>query len=245
METEFRFSFVLWIFVNILWGTFRFLTVFLLFNTLGDIAGWSKEQALILSVISSITMSLLWVFVLPNLVLFPEMIRKGDLDFVLLKPVNTRFLVSTRYFEFDQVGRLIVAPILLVILIGQFHMTVSLVNIVSCLVVMFAGIVTIYNAYFFVTTLSFWLVSVENMQNLLFSFNDAGQYPSQIFKGGIKVFFYFVIPVIFISTFPTQVLLGKTGLIAVPISLLGVVISSAISECFWNFALKRYSSASS
>ena len=61
------------------------------------IGGWTFDQALTLLGVYLLLEGVTAVFLVPNLNRVPEYVRKGELDFLLLKPIAARFLVSTRY----------------------------------------------------------------------------------------------------------------------------------------------------
>ena len=63
------------------------------------VAGWSYQQVLVVVGWFTILKGVLDGAVNPSLVQVVEHIRKGTLDFVLMKPADAQFLVSTAKFE--------------------------------------------------------------------------------------------------------------------------------------------------
>lgn len=99
--------------------------------------------------------------------------------------------------------------------------------------------------WFCSVTFSFWLVQVDNLDTLFYSLFEAARYPIAFFKGGVRGLLTFVIPVAFATTFPTQALLATVDhrLLPVGVGLAGLALVG--THTFWEYAVRRYSSASS
>ena len=76
------------------------------------VAGWTFEEALVVMGWFTLMKGVLEGAVNPSLTTVVEHIRKGTLDFVLLKPADAQFLVSTAKFEpwrvVDMLGGLVI-----------------------------------------------------------------------------------------------------------------------------------------
>ena len=107
------------------------------------------------------------------------------------------------------------------------------------------GLVAIYALRFMLVTCAFWLVSVQNLHDLLHPAFQVGQYPVAFFKGWARVVLTFIVPVAFATTFPAQALLGTLDPLLVPLGLLLAGATLYASHRFWQFAVRHYASASS
>jgi ABC-2 type transport system permease protein len=74
---------------------------------------------------------------------------------------------------------------------------------------------------------------------------STGKLPPTIFKEKVKVVLCYLVPTVFIAAIPTRVLLGDPILPSLLLSTVVAIITFVISQMFWNFALRYYSSASS
>lgn len=244
-EMEFRANFLAWIVVNAIWAFVVLGFVHLIYTQVDNIAGWDRGSAMLLVVIHEIFISLLWIFILPNATRFYLDIRRGDLDFALLRPVNLRFLVSTRRVEFDQALRLLILFFLFTRFAGEAEVILSPAPVILFILTVALGLIIFYNIFYIIETLNIWLVNIFNLENLFDAITEAGKFPSQIFQGSARIFFYYIVPVVFIATFPTQILLGRSGVEITIVAIVMAVVTSLFSNRFWNFALKHYTSASS
>lgn len=242
---EFRFEVVAWSIVNIFWAFLPVVVAQLIFGQVREIAGWSRNEAIVLALFQGMFVVVLWFFVFPSVLKFSRTIRFGELDFYLLKPINARFLLSFSRFEFDNYVSFTVRLGALIIFLQQAQITVTPVAILSAIILFILGLFIFYSLFFLIATLSFWFINFMNLEDLLDSLINVGQFPTYIFDYGFRFLFFFVIPVVFVATYPTQALLGK----ATPeLFIQGVVLAIIfffLSQWFWNFALKHYSSASS
>ena len=110
---------------------------------------------------------------------------------------------------------------------------------------MVEGLFLFYNLYFFLITLNFWFTNLFNTQWLIEIFAEFGRFPTEIFKGSLRFIFTYVIPVAFIANFPLRALLGQPMITELITGLVLCVVTFVLTNRFWSFALKRYSSASS
>jgi len=74
---------------------------------------------------------------------------------------------------------------------------------------------------------------------------EAGRFPMIAYPPAYQFFFTFIIPVAFLTTIPSEVLLNRTGFQSTAMAI-GLAIGLLwISNRFWKFALRFYTSASS
>jgi ABC-2 type transport system permease protein len=244
-ELEFRFNVAIWAILNFFWLGLMVLSVELIFGQVEAIAGWSKNEVLLLIYIQALFSDFIDIFILENLKRFSRLVRHGELDLALQKPINLRFLASTRYFKFDHFPRMLILFYLIPQLLKDLSVQPSVSAWLSSSLLLFLGIFIFYNLFFILTTTNFWFINVFNISDLFYEIIDIGQYPVYVFRKTGRLFFTYVLPVAFVATFPVQILLGRVGgkiiLVAAAIGL-GLFF---LSHKFWHFALKHYQSASS
>lgn len=242
---EFRSEVISWSLVSIVWITMMLASIELIFGQIQTIAGWNKEEVLLVVTIQGLFVSCLWLFVFPSLLYFSHSIRHGELDYFLLKPAKPRIMLSFSRFEFDQYLRIIVLLALAIRFVGQLHIAINLISLVGGIILFLVGLVIFYNLFFMITVISFWSIKLFNLEELFESILGIGKYPTDIFSKGVHFIFLYLVPIAFISTFPVQAILGKGSLQLIIIGLVLVIITFLLSQWFWVFALKRYQSASS
>src|SRR2546423_5168434 len=98
-EMVFKVNFVLWIFVELLWFALQLTFITVIYRHTDHIGDWSKWEVVLLMGASHFIQQIFQAFFLVNCTQLSELVRTGKLDFMLLLPVNTRFLVSLRQVD--------------------------------------------------------------------------------------------------------------------------------------------------
>src|SRR5438132_10421325 len=98
-EMAFKSNFLLWIIVELLWFGLQLSFIGVLYLHTEHIGTWSKWQVVLLIGASHFIQQVYQAFFLVNCTNLSELVRTGKLDFLLLLPVNTRFVVSFRQVD--------------------------------------------------------------------------------------------------------------------------------------------------
>jgi ABC-2 family transporter protein len=98
-EMIFKSNFLLWIVVELLWFGLQLSFIGVLYLHTDHIGSWTKWQVVTLIGASHFIQQIFQAFFLVNCTNLSELIRTGKLDFLLLLPVNTRFVVSLRQVD--------------------------------------------------------------------------------------------------------------------------------------------------
>lgn len=242
---EFRAEVISWSVFNIGWLVLALVGVNLIFGQVQTIAGWDKNEVLILVMIAQLFDCVLGFFIFPSIVNFAGTIRKGNLDFILLKPINARFMASFSRFEYDNYLRFFVLLAVLAGYLKNTHIPITFAAIAYSIVLFILSLFIFYCLFFIVAIFSFWLINFFNIDDFLDSILGVGRFPTKIFNRELGFLFTYIVPVAFVATFPTQALFGKAGIELLFFGLLIAGVMYLASHWFWNFALKHYSSASS
>lgn len=244
-EAEYRVSF----FTSLLEGMAELavavLTFALLYQFTSGIAGWSAPEALVLVGVYRALDGLIALQVTPNMDRLTQYVGRGDLDFVLLRPVSSQFLVSLRWLRPVEATNILIGVALAVYAGGQAGARWSPGGVAAALFLAGCGLVLLYCLWFVIATCAFWLVRVEPLGYLFYDVWQAARYPVDYFKGPIRAILTFVLPVAFATTFPTRALLGVVDPRLLPLGLGLAAFALFLTNRFWQFALRRYSSASS
>jgi ABC-2 type transport system permease protein len=107
------------------------------------------------------------------------------------------------------------------------------------------GFLILYSLWFMLGATSIWFVKIYNVTEVLRGLLEAGRFPMVAYPVAYRFFFTFIVPVAFLTTVPSEALLGRAEwLWIVGAGLLSVGLLFA-SRLFWQFALRFYTSASS
>lgn len=243
-EVEFRANFIAKILQNIVWIFFFYFLIEIIYLNTEDVAGWNRAQALTLAATAMVTNITFRLF-FQSMYEIPEQIRKGTLDFVVTKPVDTQFWVSTRRFNFNELGALLAAFGILFYGVSQSQISVAPLSALAYAVLLVSALVIFYAFTFAIMTLSVYFVRIDNLWVLSEMSLDVARYPVDIYALGIRQFLTFIFPLAFLGSIPVAVLLKGAPLWYVPVSLAFALVGLCFSRWFWLFSLRRYTSASS
>ena len=94
-DMTFRANFLIDSVASLSWVSIQLAFYLLIFEYAPSIGlDWGKYQFLIFLATTLLANSLVGALFMPNLSEFSELIRTGSLDFALLKPIDTQFLIS-------------------------------------------------------------------------------------------------------------------------------------------------------
>ena len=243
-ELEFRANFIAKILQNMIWILWFLLVLLVVYRNTDSIAGWGREEGYILAS-TTFLMSAVFGLFFRSLLEIPEQVRRGTLDFVLTRPVDSQFWASTRRFNFDQLGSLTAGFIMLWYGLSHFGGQVGLLQWAGYLTLALCAVAIFYSLNLALMTLSIWFVRVDNLWVLSETVLDISRFPIDIFNAGIRTVLVYWIPLAFLATIPArQIVLGFDGGM-VALGLGWALASLVFSRWFWRFALRFYTSASS
>src|SRR5262245_46373048 len=98
-EMAFRGNFLAKITVEVLWLFILLIFYDTVFAQTDRVAGWTREQYLFFVGCYFTLEGVIETLFLENCVEFPELIRTGDLDFYLVRPIDEQFLVTCRSID--------------------------------------------------------------------------------------------------------------------------------------------------
>ena len=242
---QYRWQFLFDGLMSLFWAATALLPLWVFGGTRRTAAGWTYPEMMIVVGWFTLLKAVLDGAVNPALMAVVEHIRKGTLDFVLLKPADAQFLVSTAKFQPWKVMDL---PVSFAIFAYAFHRlgrTPALVDVAGALLMLVAATLVLYSLWILVVSAAFWVVRLDNLAYLFMSIFDFARWPVSIFKGTLRLFFTAVIPLALMTTYPALVLLGKLAP-SVGLAVVGGAITFAVlARLVWVRAVGRYTSASS
>lgn len=244
-EMEFRGHFLLLSLAEVTWTLLSLALATFLFGRITTVSGWDLDRMIVLTGTYLLVVSLTNLLFTRNMQRLSEYINKGELDLILVKPVNTQIFVSTRYISLQEVPAMLAAMVYVVIGLQRLGQPLGPMQVLGYLVTIASAVASFYALWFMCVTLVLWSGRIDNIAYALEPVMDVARVPTDVFQGALRVLFTFVLPVALISTVPTKALLGllDPGL-ALYAPLLALVLVF-VSTRLWRFGLRRYSSASS
>ena len=244
-ELEYKTNVIIDLFTAILGliGSILLLSIFFLNGS--KIGGWSFEQALIIQGIYTILNGITNTWFSPNLNEIVKYIREGTLDFVLIKPIDSQFWVSLKKINPSGLIEIILGLFVLSYCLHLNEIEITFTLIIFLVITLVCSVSVLYGLWFLISTTTIWFIKTWNATEVLRSFLYIGRFPINSFSFYLRLFFSTVIPITFITTIPSEVILGITPFSKIVLEILVSLTFIGVSRKFWLFALKYYSSASS
>lgn len=245
-EMSFKANFLLWIVVEMLWFVLQLCFIAVLYQHTDSIATWSQWQVVFLVGANHFIQQVFVALFLTNCSNLSELIRTGRMDFILLLPVNTRFLVSLR--QVDLGGFLNAASAIgVMIYAGQkLHLAPTLAQVAGFFMLCGASVIIHYSLMLLLASTSFWTVRAQGIVWGYYNLFNIARMPDAAFNGFFKAFFTYALPMLLVANVPVKLLLQR---LSSPFEMVLLVLLSAgcflVSEAVWRLALRQYTSASS
>ncbi len=246
-ELSFKANFLLWMLVEVLWFLGQILFFSIIFGQVDQIGDWTKWEVVLLVGTHQIIAQLFQAFFFVNVANIPELVRTGKLDSLLVLPLDSQFVVSTKQFGLDSIVNALVGVFVVVLSLVRLGVTPGPLAILLYLIALVFGVAIHYSIMLTLAAVSFWIVRAQGLVYGYFNFLNIARYPDVIFPQVFRWVFGWIIPVIIVANIPAKLLiksLGQPGWLMFQLVVAGS-ISAVLSRLFWRWALQHYSSASS
>ena len=225
------------------WAAAYVIFVEVLFGHIGNLAGWNKAHVLLVLSFYYLFQNISDIFFKDNFEDFSDTMRKGELDFRLIKPASSRLLIFLYRMRFDQLSALIITIALFSYTLSQFDTPVSPVALAIGVFYMVFSTILYFSLLSIIATFAFWVQKNDTFRVLMWNVSQVARYPRQIYIGLTGKILTFVIPFAGLASIPAEIAVQfNTGYLPHFFVALTIVMLF-ISRWFWNFGLKKYSSA--
>jgi ABC-2 type transport system permease protein len=245
-EMSFKGNFILWILVEVLWFGLQLSFVTVVYSQTESIGTWTKWQMVLLVGASNFIQQIYQAFFLTNCTNLSELVRTGKMDFLLLLPVNTRFLVSLRVVDLGAFINALFGLAVMVYAAAKLNLHPTALQITGFSALCAVGVLIHYSLMFILATICFWTVRAQGIVWGYYNLFNIARMPDEAFRGAFKAVFTFALPVLLVSNVPVRVLADKISSPSSWLLLVGIgSVWAAVSELFWRTSVRRYTSASS
>jgi ABC-2 type transport system permease protein len=254
----FRMNFILecltslsWVFMNL--GFYVLLFSFT--DSIGRSSGWGHYEFFVFLATMQLVNSLVEVCFMPNAEEFSELVRMGGLDFALLKPIDTQFLISLAKFDWSGLTNFVFAAVLLGYSLVQLWHVPGLIEIVLYPFYILCGVAILYSLMIALSATTVWLGRNQSIYEFWFYITNFSRYPLEIYRdapGGfgmpLYIAFTYILPIMVVVNVPARLLAKPFDAEQWPLAafaLAATAASLAASRWLFGRALDGYRSASS
>jgi ABC-2 type transport system permease protein len=242
---QYRFEFAVEGALALLWIAVTLFPLLVVFGTRTEVAGWTFPEMLVVLGWFVALKGVLEGTLSPSLMQVIEHVRKGTLDFVLLKPADAQLLVSLSKLEPWRMIDLLAAGVIFSVAFHRIGRPPAFTHFLLAAALLCAAVLVLYSIAILVVSIAFVAVRVDNLLYLFQSVFDVARWPSTVFRGVLAVIFTFVLPLALMTTYPALALLGKLTAGTAVAALAGALLFAGVARGIWMASIRRYTSASS
>jgi len=231
--------------VEVIWGLTALTPLLVVFDARPTVAGYGFGEALLVVGWFTMLQGVIEGAINPSLLAIVEHVRRGTLDFVLLKPKDAQFLLSTSRFSPWKSMNVVTATAVIVVGLAKARHTPSALDIAMALLLFACAVAILYSFTVLTVSASFFVVRVDNLTYLFSSVFDVARWPASFFRGPLRFVFTFILPFALMTTYPSEALLGRLEARVLVASFAGALLFVAISRYAFRRSIAHYTSASS
>ncbi len=252
-DMTFRANFLIDTLTSITWVLMNFGFYLIVFEYSNQVAeGWGRYEFYVFIATTVIINSIVEAFFLPNSSEFSELIRTGNLDFALLKPIDTQFLVSFEKIEWSSLTRSLFAFGLIAYALPHLEQPPGFVQVLLYGLYIVCGVAMFYSLIAVLSSITVWMGRNQNLYDFWFYITNFSRYPMEIYQGSVgtplRIAFTFIVPILIVVNVPARMLAWPLSAQQWPLALFAVFatgMSLLISRKLFLRALASYRSASS
>ena len=249
-EMAFRANFLVKLLVEALWLGILLIFFATLFDHTNAIAGWDRYQYLFFVGCHYALGGVIETFFLSNCIEFADLVRSGDLDFYLLKPIDEQFLITSRTIDWSTMPNVLQGAAVMGYALHGLGWDFEPWRPLAFLALFVCGVAMTYSFLLILSSTSVWFVRNQSLMELWWLFTTLMRQPREIFETSswarpVGVFFTFVVPVLLVVSVPAGTLVRALEPWTVALTVFSAVVLLVLSRRFFRFALQSYRSASS
>ena len=209
-----------------------------------NLNGWSVSELLAIVGVYFLIGGIIRTLIQPSMQTLMADIRTGSLDYAIIKPIPTQFLISVRRVEIWKITDFFIGSVLLMIGLRQLNVQVGTTDLLNFFLLLTCGGLIVYSFWLMLATITFWFIKIDNILVIFETMYEAGRWPVRIYPGWLEVILTFLVPVAFAVTVPVEAITGRLSSETTLLALALTVGLLFVSHAFWRRGIRAYSGAS-
>jgi ABC-2 type transport system permease protein len=247
-QLQYRTSFAIDLFASFWISFIDFLVVLTIFHNVPRLNSWDVHEVAFLYALSSITFAVTDLLI-GHLDQFPQKIRDGNFDIVLVRPRGTLLQIVASDFAARRLAKALQGAIVLVYAFNGLDIDWTAGRVGVLLVSLPSAVVIFGSVWVVGACIAFWTTDGGEFTNAFtYGGTTMAQYPFDIYSTWLRRFLGYFVPLAFVCYFPALYVLGKPDPLGLPrlFDFLSPAVAAAaacLSGLVWRFAVRHYRSA--
>lgn len=206
--------------------------LYLVFEQIPTLQGWSFDRLVFIYGFAQIPRGIDHLFTDNIWMVSWWLVRRGDFDRYMLRPMNLFFQVISEKLQPDAFGELLVGTILVARSIGKGVVVVDGIHVVMFFVSVMAGALIYTAVKLFFASIAFWIKTSGPFLQVAYELADFAKYPTEIYAKGIRFIITWIIPFAFVAYLPASYFLGVGGFMGMKDNMAVIGIEWGIAVVF-------------
>ena len=244
-DMEYRMNLLVQVFGDIIWYIAQLSIFEVLFTHTNHIGTWDIHSMRAFMGTLFLVDALYMIFFQNSFDQFSTLVKKGDLDLYLVKPVSSQFMCTFKKINSAYFVNVIFVCCYLAWAFSYVAYPWTIANLLSYSFLLLCGLAMLYAIRFSFCSINVIFHNASNIGFLFFNVYRIGMRPDPFYPQWLRYFILFVIPVGFFASVPARSMVGELDIryfIAAPTL---AVVFNFLANRFWHYSLKKHSSASS
>ena len=220
------------------------LFLFLIRENVETFAGYSNDQMVVFFLTYQILDTITQI-IYRGVYIFSNLVRSGEFDFILTKPINPLFRALTGKPDINDFVFLFPNVAITIYILSFLNIQYSLLSILWFIALMVNSFLIVTALHIVVLVVGILTTEVDGVIWIYRDLNHMGRFPVTIYMEPLRFILFFLVPIGMMITIPTEVFLGLTPSYSLPLVFLVGIGSLLTSLKLWQLALKKYSSTGS
>lgn len=221
-----------------------FIFLYGVIKSANGLTGFSLDQAVLFFLIFSLVDTLAQ-FLFRGVYRFRSSVVSGSFDLDLLKPLPALFYPVFGWMDILDAITLVPFIGYMAYFIISHGLAVSLISLAGFILMIINSLLIAFAFHLFICSVCIITLSIDYLTWLYRDLTALGRFPTDIYPNKIRFILTFIVPVTVLMTIPAKALLGMVTGWSLFVYFAFGIVTVYLSLRFWQFALKKYSSASS
>ena len=210
--SQFKIDFVAALFANFLAYFTAYANILIITHQFKNINGWNYNDMIFLTALHLFSYSIACSTLYGFLNHMENFIINGDIDRILLRPINPIFSMIFMNFNCTGLSQIVLSGVFLGVSIASIRIPWTFYRILVLVLSIIGGIFIQCASHIFFGSLSFWTKKSTSIARVLYySTKNFINYPLSIYGNIILGIMTFILPWAFINYYPALFLLGKNN----------------------------------
>lgn len=229
---------------GILFALAEVIAITVYYRYTDEISGWDLSSFLgLYATYGFIQYLYQFVFVVSHEELMDKIIE-GELDYDLIRPVDSQFLCSARALDYPSLINMIAPLGLLIYCARKLELDLTLPVIISYSILVVLGVTLYYLVNQFFVAMAFWVERPRKLAGVAEYLFEFASRPRSVYPRAMQVILTLVLPILTAVNAPVDVIRGELHLGMVGAFVTGLIVIGGIVRVQWVHGVRRYASAS-